>query len=256
MGALCQNGPIYISGPGAAGSSLFEREHHRRIATVLAAFDAELLAAHGCLFGGDTAITLRYGEYRESVDIDFLVSDRAGYRAIRQLLAADGIQGIARQGATLTPARDLWADGYGVRAAVTVDDIPIKFEIIVEGWLTLDTPSPDDKVCGVATLTPLDMAATKLLANSYRWADSATHSRDLIDLAMMSLSKALLGQALNKARAAYGDSVERNLAKAVESLREQPNRLDRHLEALAMTIPKVLLWKRIRALDPHVELLR
>ncbi|MBM3349738.1 MAG: nucleotidyl transferase AbiEii/AbiGii toxin family protein, partial [Betaproteobacteria bacterium] len=31
--------------------------------------------AHQCFFGGGTAITLRHGEYRESVDIDFLISD-------------------------------------------------------------------------------------------------------------------------------------------------------------------------------------
>jgi len=36
---------------------------------------------------------LKYGEYRESGDIDFLVSDLAGYRGLRHLLT--GVQGIA-----------------------------------------------------------------------------------------------------------------------------------------------------------------
>jgi hypothetical protein len=45
---------------------LFERDHHVRIALVLQALDAEALAAHGCLFGGGTAIALGHGEYRES----------------------------------------------------------------------------------------------------------------------------------------------------------------------------------------------
>jgi hypothetical protein len=63
---------------------LFEREHHRRIALVLQALDPQVLAALGCHFGGGTAMALRYGEYRESVDIDFLVSDLAGYRELRQ----------------------------------------------------------------------------------------------------------------------------------------------------------------------------
>ncbi|WP_255343899.1 nucleotidyl transferase AbiEii/AbiGii toxin family protein [Methylibium sp. T29-B] len=53
---------------------MFERPHHRRIATILAALDADVLVANDCLFGGGTAMALRYGEYRESVDIDFLVS--------------------------------------------------------------------------------------------------------------------------------------------------------------------------------------
>ena len=46
---------------------------------MLAALHGDTLRQHGCLFGGGTCIALRYGEYRESVDIDFLVSDAAGY---------------------------------------------------------------------------------------------------------------------------------------------------------------------------------
>ena len=64
---------------------MFRRPHHQRIARVLAALDTDLLRRHGCLFGGGTCIALRHGEYRESVDIDFLVSDALGYRELRQL---------------------------------------------------------------------------------------------------------------------------------------------------------------------------
>ena len=49
-----------------------------------------------------------------------------------------------------------------------------------------------DLLCGVATLTPLDAAASKLLARFDRWRDDAALSRDLIDLAMMAPPKALL----------------------------------------------------------------
>jgi len=63
---------------------MFQREHHRRIAYVLEQLDSELLRRHHCLFGGGTALALRYGEFRESVDLDFLVSDREGYRNPRQ----------------------------------------------------------------------------------------------------------------------------------------------------------------------------
>ena len=63
---------------------MFQREHHRRIARVLEQLDGELLRRHHCLFGGGTAIALLYGEFRESVDLDFLVSDREGYRGLRQ----------------------------------------------------------------------------------------------------------------------------------------------------------------------------
>jgi hypothetical protein len=66
--------------------TIFERTHHQRIAVALQALDAARLRENNCLFGGGTVIALRYGEYRESVDINFLVSDIAGYRNLRQLL--------------------------------------------------------------------------------------------------------------------------------------------------------------------------
>jgi hypothetical protein len=57
---------------------LFERPHHRDVALVLQSLDPQALAQRACYFGGGTAMALRYGEYRESVDIDFMVSDLSG----------------------------------------------------------------------------------------------------------------------------------------------------------------------------------
>lgn len=232
---------------------MFEREHHRRVARVLEALDAGLLAAHRCLFGGGTAIVLRHGEYRESVDIDFLVSDREGYRALRQRLTGpQGLAAIVRPSAELQQARELRADQYGLRTLVRMDAAEIKFEIVLEGRIPLEAPGPDDQVCGVATLTPLDLAASKLLANSDRWADDGVFSRDLIDLAMMAPPRTLLKQAIAKASQAYGGSIEADLAKAIDRLRERPDRLDRCREALQMeAVPKALLWERIKALRPR-----
>jgi hypothetical protein len=93
------------------------------------------------------------------------------------------------------------------------------------------------------------MAASKLLANSDRWRDDAVMSRDLIDLAMMAPSKALLKRAVAKAQGAYGDSVAADLARAVEELRARPHRLDQCMQAMAMTtVSKAALWARIKAL--------
>jgi len=76
-------------------------------------------------------------------------------------------------------------------------------------------------------------------------------SRDLIDLAMMKPTRALLKRAVEKARAAYGDSVERDLAKAIAHLRERPQRLDACMQAMHITgVPKAVLWSRIKALAP------
>ena len=235
---------------------MFEREHHRRVASVLQALDARLLHAHQCLFGGGTALALRYGEYRESVDIDFLVSHREGYRALRQLLSGSaGVQAICRTDVDPAPVfsqtREVRADQYGLRTMLRVADVEIKFEIVLEARITLAPPGEDDLLCGVATLTPLDAAASKLLANSDRWRDDAVLSRDLIDLAMMAPPQALLRQAIVKAQGAYGASIEADLRKAIQTLRERPHRLDRCMQAMRMTtVPKALLWKRIKALEP------
>lgn len=230
---------------------MFEREHHRRIAAVLGALDAGVLAAHACWFGGGTAMTLRYGEYRESVDIDLLVSDLAGYRALRQLLAGpSGLAALVRPGAVLTLARELRADQYGLRTFVREGGATIKFEIVLEARIAFETPRPDDAIVGVAALTPLDLAARKLLALTDRWRDDAVFSRDLIDLAMMQPPRPLLRAAIEKAAAAYGYSVESSLARAVQDLRERPHRLDDCMGAMQMTtVSKAQLWARIKDLD-------
>jgi hypothetical protein len=93
------------------------------------------------------------------------------------------------------------------------------------------------------------MATGKLLANSDRWRDDAVLSRDLIDLAMMKPGRPLLRQAVDKASAAYGDSVQADLVKAIEDLRLRPHRLDTCMAAMRMcTVPKAVLWTRIKAL--------
>ena len=208
------------------------------------------MLAHACLFGGGTAMALRHGEYRESVDIDFLTSDLSGYRALRQRLTGPGgINAITRPQTPLEQLREMRADQYGVRTLLGVDGVAIKFELILEGRIALAPPFPDDRICGVATLTPLDMATSKLLANADRWADDSVLSRDLIDLAMMQPPKRLLQLAVAKAKQAYGDSIDSSLLKAIEALRARPHRLDHCMAAMRMTtVPKALLWKRIKAL--------
>ena len=65
---------------------MFKRTHHQAIEQVLRSINADLLKTHQCYFGGGTAIALRHGEYRESVDINLMVSDLASYRALRTLV--------------------------------------------------------------------------------------------------------------------------------------------------------------------------
>ena len=229
---------------------MFTRPHHQRIAHVLSSLNAPLLKAHHCLFSGGTVMALRFGEYRESLDIDFMVSSLAHYRALRQLLtSAQGIQAIVREGAApLVQLREIRADQYGIRTMVQVLGEPIKLEIVLEGRITLDAPKPKDEICGIATLTPRDMAAVKLQANSDRWADDGVFSRDVIDLAMMQPSLALLREAIAKAEGAYGASVCADLAKAINALEMRKGWLDRCIKMMGMTQPKALIWQRVRRL--------
>lgn len=228
---------------------MFERAHHQRIAQLLDTFDGPLLLKHGCLFGGGTAMVLRFGEYRESVDIDFLVSDLAGYRGLRERLTGpEGISGIVRKGvAAPEQARDMRADQYGVRTRLRLDGHEIKFELVFEGRIHFATPGPDDMVQQLATLAPVDMAASKLLANSDRWRDDGVFSRDVIDLAMMSAPSPLLRQAAEKAEGAYGDAVRRDLQKAIDQLRTRQGWLERCMKAMEMQLPRALLWQKLRS---------
>ena len=234
----------------AVTSHMFERAHHQRIGQILSLLNADLLRAHTCYFGGGTAIALRYGEYRESVDMDFMVSDLSHYRELRLLMARGaGINAILQPNQQLvSQIRDIRADQYGIRTALSVADHSIKFEIVLEGRISFETPRVADRLCNVSTLTSLDMAASKLLANSDRWADAGVFNRDVIDLAMMQPSKQLLRNAITKAEQAYGESIQRDLLKAVDHLQNKTGWLDRCMQAMAMTIPKALVWQRIKAL--------
>jgi len=227
----------------------FKRPHHQRIAYVLNALNSQLLRENRCLFAGGTAIALRFGEYRESVDMDFLVSDLTCYRNLRQTIRSQGIAALVRADAEpLIQQREIRADQYGIRTVLTVADLPVKFEIVLEGRVELATPRKVDHVCNVATLRPLDMATSKLLANSDRWADASVFSRDAIDLAMMRPSLVLLRESINKAESAYGKAIRQDLGKAIDYIQMRQGWLERCMQAMAMNISKAELWNNLRSL--------
>ena len=233
---------------------MFKRQHHQRIAIVLEALNNQLLFENHCYFGGGTAITLIYGEFRQSVDIDFLVSDLGSYRNLRQLLTGpEGINAIRKSEAiALKQQKEIRADQYGLRTTLLVDNHPIKFEIILEGRISLEVPGKSDLLCGISTLNRLDMATSKLLANADRWADASVFSRDVIDLAMMSPSTELLNNAISKAQLAYGNSIVRDLNKAIEKLTTRNDWFDRCILAMDIETPKALIWKNLQPLIQKV----
>lgn len=232
------------------GLRMFKRPHHNRIAHVLHALDAGIFRQNQCYFGGGTAIALRYGEYRESLDIDFLVSSLEAYRELRRILT--GPQGlnilIKPEHLSLIQINDIRADQYGIRTRLHVVDQSIKFEIVFEARIEFERPRSRDVICGMTTLTPRDMAASKLLANSDRFADDSSFNRDIIDLAMMRFPLPLLRQARDKAGAAYGSAIRRDLEKCLHRMQSRVGWLEHCMQALAMHHTKAELWQRLRSL--------
>ena len=97
---------------------MFERPHHQRIAQVLDSFDAPIFLNPRCLFGGGTAVALLHGEFRESVDIDFICSSVDGYRELRSLVTQGGIAALQRT--PIAVLREPRFDHYGIRCAFVV----------------------------------------------------------------------------------------------------------------------------------------
>jgi hypothetical protein len=236
---------------------LFKRDHHVRIGTILQSLDGDLLRSKKTFFGGGTAIVLSHGEYCESIDIDFLCSDLPGYRDLRQALTeANNLEPISRSGISLNLMREIRADQYGIRTMLAVGTVEIKLEIIFEGRISLETPSQQDQIVGVSTLSQVDMAATKFLANSDRWVDDSIYCRDLIDLSMLKMTHQTFNISLSKASMAYGKSIKRDLIKAIGRLKNNPSHLNDCMDALKMnSVPKALLWSQIRDLEKYGELL-
>ncbi len=144
-------------------------------------------------------------------------------------------------------------DQYGLRDAFKVDGVAVKFEIIFEGRVALADPLPDERICGVWTLRMEDRVATKLMANSDRWADDSVMSRDLIDLAMLTDSAILDPSGVAKAVNAYGESVLLDLERARQHLLGRPGRLAACIKNLKITIPPEELGPRIAGLRAEVN---
>lgn len=226
---------------------MFQRPHHQRIHEILLSLDATRLREHCCYFGGGTAIVLKRDEYRESLDMDFLVSDLPAYRALRRALQDQETLatffGLGR--GPLTELPELRMDQYGIRTRLRLAPDPIKFEVVFEARIEFETPGPVDQIAGISTLSEVDLVASKLLANVDRWADPGVMSRDIIDLAMLQPGKKTWTPALEKAESAYGQAVLKAMQDAATRLLEQPTRLTRCIESLQITTPQALLHQNI-----------
>lgn len=205
-----------------------------------------MLLKNRCFFGGGTAIALAHGEYRESVDIDFICSSVDGYRELRQQFNAQDQSWLFKRPVQIV--REPRADQYGIRLAAAVDAVPVKLEIVFEGRIELKDPLPEDVIEGVWTLATEDLVATKLMANADRYADDSVMGRDLIDLAMLSPDGVLHADGVSKARRAYGESIDKAFIRGKALLLEREGRLVKCMTAMKMKMAPELLRERILAL--------
>ena len=216
--------------PGAPPN--FRRPWHRLVWQVLESLNSDLLARARCWFGGGTRVAMELGEFRESVDVDFLCEDRKGYRILRSTVTQSSLGDIASR--TLVLMRDVRADMYGIRTFLRIDGQPVKFEVIFEGRIPLSgeatSPFP------VEVLTRSSCFAEKLLANADRGRDPSANARDLIDLAFMAAnwSEEDLRTGMATAQSAYGSAVRRELDAVLSSLNDA-NYQQRCLDALSVS---------------------
>ena len=195
--------------------TVYRRPEHRTIAKALKLMNSDLLLKNHCWFGGGTAVVMMLGEYRRSLDVDFLCGDVDGYRALRSLAVESGIRGFF---ATPVEAlRDVRADQYGVRTILQLDDQPIRFEIVRESRIALEGHMSAE--LGIPLLSASDMMAEKLLANADRCQDRAVAYRDAIDLGMLvEHYGSIPDKAIDKTKIAYGEDIGRKAAWVTERL--------------------------------------
>ena len=210
----------------------WKRPHHQVIGSILAGMDAEFLLDAHCYFGGGTQIALALNEFRESRDIDFLCSNREGFRKVRETVTQSSLGKILDR--PLTLAREVRADRDGVRTFLSVGDTRIKFEIILEA--RIDLRGAMDAKFKVPVLDLDCMVAEKFLANADRGIDESTQSRDMIDLAFLAMhyppSKLLGG--LQLAESAYGSAIRRNVSLVLDKFKANRNYASTCAKALSI----------------------
>jgi len=202
--------------------------------------DAGFLRRADCYFGGGTQLAMAHGEFRESRDIDFLVSDPAGLRLIRETVNERSLGALF--GKRILLEREVRTDRDAIRTFLREDEgaEPLKFEILLEGRIALSGAL--DETLGVPVLDPRCAIAEKLLANADRGRAREHRSRDLIDLAFASLAfddeTFRAGYAM--AAVPYGESIAREFAECLKMLELDAKYRAQCVSDLAIEDPRAL----------------
>lgn len=205
---------------------MFDRDHHRAIATVLDALNHEYFRARQCYFGGGTLLTLDFHEFRESVDVDLLISDPVQIGALRRDLHGGGYSVLFSEvepGFEFNPDQPRTTRDKVIFAVLLPTYArPIKVEIIFEERIALDA-ARDVMFTAMPCLSIRDSIAGKLLANADRGRDTAYFAKDLVDLAIVVTDPRQLEDAIEKVHTSpRGYDVDAPLRATVRHFRDNP----------------------------------
>lgn len=197
----------------------YQRKRHQLIAKCLENFNSKFLAEHNILFGGGTRIALEFGEYRESVDIDFLCNDKNAYRAVRQQVTNQSLGDLVRQ--DFNYGRDIIFDRYGVRTFIVVAGVNIKLEFVAFDNYQLK-PDLEAPLFPVPYINHESCFVTKLLANADRL--GVKPYKDIFDIVVMCSYLGEIPQAsMLEAYSHYGKKViDQSLKSGLLQLTKDP----------------------------------
>lgn len=202
--------------------------------------DAAFLAKAECYFGGGTQLAMAHGEYRESRDIDFLVSSTKGLRRLRETIDERSLGKIFKGRIFLE--REVRAERDAIRTFIKESEsaAPIKFEIVIEARIELKGAL--DPALGVPVLDLRFAIAEKLLANADRGRAKEHRARDVVDLAFISLQadEADFHAGRKIAEGPYGRVILRELDEVLKMLLLDPKFRVQCVEDLLIEDPKAL----------------
>lgn len=218
--------------------TMFKREIHQKILTLLSHLNVEFLEECRAYFGGGTLVSMEHGEYRLSQDIDFMCPMDGGYRLLRRKVAEAGYDAIFANRTNVVLPNQIQANQYGIRFPVIVGGTTIKFEMVCEGRIQLGEPNYPNW-SPVPCLNKIDIFAEKLLANADRWPSDRVNSRDLIDLAIQRLATEIPQEAIDKAEAAY--QVMAPLDRAIQYFQDRPDYREKCYDVLSIAEPNQVI---------------
>lgn len=212
--------------------SKYSIKHHQVIESALDNFNADFFCEHNIIFGGGTRIALELGEFRESVDIDFLCPNKESYRAVREQVTNINLGNLVKE--EFTYLRDVRADRDAVRTVIDYQGAKIKLEFV--SFDNYDLSATIDKSqFPVPFLDQTSCFYTKLLANADR--KLIEPYKDIFDiLAMFNAWGSIPEQAISLAESHYGKKVI--IPDVITSLKDMINKPDNYLRAANHVIMK------------------